>query len=531
MHAEEAYQETGSDRMKRLTERIFRALTDTFTDPRGVRRPTSVAELAAICESAGSRGHRDRRDLPPARPIVPDAAGVGAADADVVVDLSHESLMRCWTRLITWAQQERPSTALYSRLSREATWYDEGAAGLWDDPELELGLRWRRENQPTAAWARRYGDSSTARWSSSIAASSSAIACAPSAIGAPPAAGVRRGASRPSCWSCRWRSAGCTASRAAKATAPSATSAWRPKRWDNCWSPPTATRRASAPTCRRWSVPPRAARARQAVLRRVHRPAAGQRAVRHRDGVRPLPARRDQPHARLRRRTRRRNTARRSRSSKTWCAHIPQNADHRQALANALQRARRAAAAVARRRAEAEKAYASALALQSALATSSPPTTAISRSWRGPTTTAASCSAASPNRTTTRSARPTPISARPSGCSSRWRRSRRHPQAAQELARVYNNLAVLLSQGAQDLAGLQAARPYYERADPHASGPDARDPRNREFKFELAKFSNNYAELLRELGAVRAAPERTAAGPRPAGRTGASRAVARHRAG
>ena len=36
---------------RRNAERIFKALTDTFSDPRGVRRPTSVAELAAICEA------------------------------------------------------------------------------------------------------------------------------------------------------------------------------------------------------------------------------------------------------------------------------------------------------------------------------------------------------------------------------------------------------------------------------------------------------------------------------------------------
>jgi tetratricopeptide (TPR) repeat protein len=42
------------------------------------------------------------------------------------------------------------------RLSRAAAWNAEGSAGLWRDPELELGLAWRRENRPTAAWAARY---------------------------------------------------------------------------------------------------------------------------------------------------------------------------------------------------------------------------------------------------------------------------------------------------------------------------------------------------------------------------------------
>ena len=46
MHAEEAFREARRGRRRRSAERMFKALTDTFTDPRGVRRPTSVAELA-----------------------------------------------------------------------------------------------------------------------------------------------------------------------------------------------------------------------------------------------------------------------------------------------------------------------------------------------------------------------------------------------------------------------------------------------------------------------------------------------------
>jgi tetratricopeptide (TPR) repeat protein len=158
LHAEEAYRETGSEENQRITERIFRALTDTFSDPRGVRRPTSVADLAAICETSETTitqlveiFRRPGRSflMPPS--TVPLTSGV-------IVDLSHESLMRCWTRLIEWARQERASAALYTRLSQEASWFEEGAAGLWGDPELELGLRWKRENAPTAAWARRYDE-------------------------------------------------------------------------------------------------------------------------------------------------------------------------------------------------------------------------------------------------------------------------------------------------------------------------------------------------------------------------------------
>jgi tetratricopeptide (TPR) repeat protein len=158
-HAEEAYEETGSGERKGVTERIFKALTDTFSDPRGVRRPTSVADLAAICEVPES-SITDIVEIfrRPGRSFLMPPATVRLT-ARVIVDLSHESLMRCWNRLITWAQEERASAALYVRLSREASWCQEGAAGLWGDPELELGLRWKRENRPTAAWARRYDES------------------------------------------------------------------------------------------------------------------------------------------------------------------------------------------------------------------------------------------------------------------------------------------------------------------------------------------------------------------------------------
>ena len=156
IHADEAYAEAEVETGPQPIERIFKALTDTFADPRGVRRPTRVSDLAAIAQVSEATVirvaeifRREGRSFlmpPPAIPL----------KSDSVVDLSHESLMRGWRRLIQWAHQERSAAALYVRLSREAHWWEEQAAGLWGDPELELGLRWRRDNAPTEAWARRY---------------------------------------------------------------------------------------------------------------------------------------------------------------------------------------------------------------------------------------------------------------------------------------------------------------------------------------------------------------------------------------
>jgi tetratricopeptide (TPR) repeat protein/energy-coupling factor transporter ATP-binding protein EcfA2 len=159
LHAEEAYQETSGDRGRQIAERTFKALTDTFSDPRGVRRPTSIRELAEICEATDAEmielveifRRPDRSFLMPPASV--------PLDARAIIDLSHESLMRRWSRLVKWAEEDRLSATFYTRLSQAARWFDEGSAGLWRDPELELGLRWRRETEPTPAWGRRLDES------------------------------------------------------------------------------------------------------------------------------------------------------------------------------------------------------------------------------------------------------------------------------------------------------------------------------------------------------------------------------------
>ncbi len=162
LHAEEAYLETGSDANRKTVERVFKALTDTFSDPRGIRRPTSVRQLSAICETPESEVIRIveifRR---PGRSFLMPPAATPLSSRSIV-DLSHESLMRCWTRLITWAEEERSSARVYARLSQASAWFAEGTAGLWHNPELELGVQWKRQDHPTEAWAERY-DSSFAR--------------------------------------------------------------------------------------------------------------------------------------------------------------------------------------------------------------------------------------------------------------------------------------------------------------------------------------------------------------------------------
>src|SRR4029077_1577023 len=73
-----------------------------------------------------------------------------------IIDISHESLMRVWTRLRQWVEEETHAVGIYHRLSESAALNERGKAGLYRDPELGIALAWREAKRPNAAWAERY---------------------------------------------------------------------------------------------------------------------------------------------------------------------------------------------------------------------------------------------------------------------------------------------------------------------------------------------------------------------------------------
>jgi hypothetical protein len=73
-----------------------------------------------------------------------------------IIDLSHESLMRVWTRLRRWVEEEAQAAGIYLRLSESAALHAQGKAGLYRDPELGIALAWQQSQRPNAAWAERY---------------------------------------------------------------------------------------------------------------------------------------------------------------------------------------------------------------------------------------------------------------------------------------------------------------------------------------------------------------------------------------
>jgi hypothetical protein len=132
------------------------ALTVEETNSRGIRRPQRLDRLCQILDVGADE----------LRPIIDAYRQSGVTflmpspevelTEQTIIDISHESLMRVWTRLRQWVAEETQAADIYRRLSESAELSEQGKAGLYRDPELSIALEWREAKRPNAAWAERY---------------------------------------------------------------------------------------------------------------------------------------------------------------------------------------------------------------------------------------------------------------------------------------------------------------------------------------------------------------------------------------
>jgi tetratricopeptide (TPR) repeat protein len=156
LHADEIYDALATDRERQLCRGLFQALTVQESENRGIRRPQRLGRLCQILDVSAEellpiidayRRHGVTFLMP--------APEVELTDR-TIIDISHESLMRVWTRLRNWVEEEAQAAGIYLRLSESAALYGQGKAGLYRDPELGIALAWRESQRPNAAWAERY---------------------------------------------------------------------------------------------------------------------------------------------------------------------------------------------------------------------------------------------------------------------------------------------------------------------------------------------------------------------------------------
>jgi tetratricopeptide (TPR) repeat protein len=154
-HADEAYGDL-DEKGQNIARRMFQSLTERDAESREVRHATQIAVIAEIV------GEPLFAILPvieefrkPGRSFLMPLAGV-PLDGNTLVDISHESLIRCWKRLYEWVEEEAEWAKTYRHLADTAALYAGGKASLLRDPDLAVNLAWWEVVKPTKAWSQRY---------------------------------------------------------------------------------------------------------------------------------------------------------------------------------------------------------------------------------------------------------------------------------------------------------------------------------------------------------------------------------------
>ena len=157
LHANEAFDELTS-REKEIAEVLFKNLTEKSNESQGLRRPSKVKTIADLADAREAEVIKVIEEFrKPGRSFLMPGIHV-PLNGNTVVEISHESLMRIWTRLNAWVDEEFDSAQMYKRISEAAAMYQIGKTGLWRPPDLQLALNWQKKQRPTRTWAQRYDE-------------------------------------------------------------------------------------------------------------------------------------------------------------------------------------------------------------------------------------------------------------------------------------------------------------------------------------------------------------------------------------
>lgn len=158
-HADEALIECKRHGQERVVEKVFRGLCTRGTDGQQIRRPATIQQLAdesgVSTDDVKSVVNTFRRNdrcflMPPAeRELTPTTK----------IDISHEALIRQWQVLSgEWFCREDDSKRRLLRVVDDEQKHALHRGDLLAGVELDEVEQWWHQEQPTAAWVRRYVD-------------------------------------------------------------------------------------------------------------------------------------------------------------------------------------------------------------------------------------------------------------------------------------------------------------------------------------------------------------------------------------
>jgi WD40 repeat protein len=162
-HAEKVWA-TLSAQQQKAAEHLFRSITERGRPGigegiRDIRRPQTLKQITAAAPSAGR--WEDFKAVVEAfsGPDVSFLMYTPPLDEDARLDISHEALIRHWSRLQKWVGDEADRTADYRR------WRDRAGGELLTGADLARALEWKAGSpqwHPTLEWASRYASTEDA---------------------------------------------------------------------------------------------------------------------------------------------------------------------------------------------------------------------------------------------------------------------------------------------------------------------------------------------------------------------------------
>ncbi|HUL67626.1 MAG TPA: hypothetical protein VLW55_23740 [Burkholderiaceae bacterium] len=162
-HGDEALSSLPAE-LQSVVPAVMRALTERRRDGTEVRRPLAFDELCLVTRRNRDDVARvvDRLRSPDTNFLRPPLAE--PLDANPVIDITHESLIRNWSALRRWVKEEADARADLELLL-DATEKRERGGDLWYGHTLESALQWQLREQPNDAWVRlSAGEAGAKRW-------------------------------------------------------------------------------------------------------------------------------------------------------------------------------------------------------------------------------------------------------------------------------------------------------------------------------------------------------------------------------
>ncbi|HVF96572.1 MAG TPA: hypothetical protein VM871_04595 [Flavisolibacter sp.] len=161
-HADAIFQElrdgdniTACSKKQTIAKLIFQTLTDASTDLKGGRRPAHLKAIYSVAAAVGATPQQVNEVIEKFRGsdtsfIMPPAST--PLHEELIMDISHESLMRNWDQLKGWVEEETRYGKLYQKLNERRA--EDGQ--LIQGPLLAELVSWRADYPVNAAWASRY---------------------------------------------------------------------------------------------------------------------------------------------------------------------------------------------------------------------------------------------------------------------------------------------------------------------------------------------------------------------------------------